>query len=40
MNAMSLRSTSSRARTAVLALAALLATATVIAAEVEKKDEE
>ena len=40
MNAMSLRSTSSRARAAVLALAALLATATVIAAEVEKKDAE
>jgi type II secretory pathway component PulC len=40
MNAMPLRSTSSRARAAVLALAALLATATVIAAEVEKKDEE
>jgi C-terminal processing protease CtpA/Prc len=40
MNAMSLRSTSSRARAAVLALAAMLATATVIAAEVEKKDEE
>ena len=38
MNAMSLRSTSSRARAAVLALAALLATATVIAAEVEKKE--
>src|SRR5687767_9611337 len=40
MNAMSLRSTSSRARAAVLALAAMLATATVIAAEVEKKEEE
>jgi C-terminal processing protease CtpA/Prc len=40
MNAMSLRSTSSRARAAVLALAALLATSTVIAAEVEKKDAE
>ena len=40
MNAMSLRSTSSRARAALLALAALLATATVIAAEVEKKDAE
>lgn len=40
MNAMLLRSTSSRARVAVLALAALLATATVIAAEVEKKDAE
>jgi len=40
MNAMSLRSTSSRARAAVLAVAALLATATVIAAEVEKKDAE
>jgi S1-C subfamily serine protease len=38
MNAMSLRSMSSSARAAVLALAALLATATVIAAEVEKKD--
>jgi S1-C subfamily serine protease len=38
MNAMSLRPTSSRARAAVLGLAALLATATVIAAEVEKKD--
>jgi type II secretory pathway component PulC len=40
MNAMSLRSTTSRARAVVLALAAMLATATVIAAEVEKKDEE
>jgi type II secretory pathway component PulC len=40
MNAMSLRSTSSRARAVVLALAAMLATATVIAAEVEKKEEE
>src|SRR5688572_32394511 len=40
MSAMSLRSTSSRVRAAVLALAALLATATVIAAEVEKKDAE
>jgi S1-C subfamily serine protease len=40
MNAMSLRSTSSRARAAVVALSALLATATVIAAEVEKKDTE
>ena len=40
MNAMPLRSTSSRARAAVLALAALLATTTVIAAEVEKKDAE
>ena len=40
MNAMSLRSTSSRVRAAVLAVAALLATATVIAAEVEKKDVE
>jgi type II secretory pathway component PulC len=42
MNAMSLRSTSSRARAAVLAVAVLLATATasglVSAAEVEKKD--
>ena len=38
MNAMSLRSTSSKARAAMLAMAALLATATVIAAEVEKKD--
>lgn len=40
MNAMSLRSTSSKARAAVLALAALLVTASVIAAEVEKKDAE
>jgi type II secretory pathway component PulC len=40
MNAMSLRSTSSRARAVVWALAALLATASVIAAEVEKKDTE
>ena len=40
MNAMSLRSTSSRARAAVLALAALLATGSAIAAEVEKKDEQ
>ena len=38
MNAMSLRSTSWRARAAVLAVAALLATASVIAAEVEKRD--
>jgi type II secretory pathway component PulC len=40
MNAMSLRSTSSSMRAAFLAVAALLATATVIAAEVEKKDAE
>lgn len=40
MNAMSLRSTSSSARAAVLALAAMLATATVIAADLEKKGEE
>lgn len=40
MNAMSLQSTSSKVRAAVLALAALLATASVIAAEVEKKDAE
>ena len=38
MNAMLLRSTSSRARAAVLIAATLLATATVIAAEVEKQD--
>lgn len=40
MNAMPLRSMSSSARAAVLALAALLATTTVIAAEVEKIDAE
>jgi S1-C subfamily serine protease len=40
MNAKSLQSTSSRMRAAVLAVAAVLATATVIAAEVEKKDAE
>lgn len=38
MNAMSLRSTSLKARAAMLALAALLATASVIAAELEKVD--